>query len=232
MSPASTSAGRFDSLYRDRFGSGRHDWLDEHAATEILGFVDRLLPLTGITGGDLLELGCGTGTLSFPLATRGYRVTGLDISAVAIARARHRALAARSPMTFHVHDISEPIPALTGRFGLVVDSLALHYLTTDAERARALRLARSALMPGGAVLVMTMCGNPRRVPPGAYFDPLTRCLITDGIAECHYASPGSLVTLFRTAGLLPVHSTLIEGSSATGDQDMYLAILRSPAGTR
>ncbi|MDI1465400.1 class I SAM-dependent methyltransferase [Catellatospora sp. KI3] len=231
MTSPSVSARRFDSRYLARFAAARMDWSDEPTAREVLGILDELLPRTGITRGDLLELGCGTGTITFPLTERGYRVTGLDISAVAVAHARRRARASGAEATFHVHDITTPMPALAGRFALVVDSLALHYVTGAAERLRAVRLARSALAPDGAMVVMTMCGEPRRIPSGSRFDPRTRCLESGGIAECHYARPADLVDLFRSAGLRPCHTTLVEGCATTGDQDMYLAILR-PAGGR
>jgi SAM-dependent methyltransferase len=45
-------------------------------------------------GGRVLELGCGTGRLSIPLARAGLRVVGVDRSAPMLARAHRRALRA------------------------------------------------------------------------------------------------------------------------------------------
>jgi len=39
-------------------------------------------------GNSVLEIGCGTGRLSLPLARRGLRVTGVDVSAHMLAKAR------------------------------------------------------------------------------------------------------------------------------------------------
>lgn len=39
----------------------------------------------------ILELGCGTGGHAIPLAQKGYRVSGIDISEAMIARARRKA---------------------------------------------------------------------------------------------------------------------------------------------
>lgn len=223
------AADRFDELYTSLLAGGSSDWSGPATAAEILGYLDELLRHAAAVPGDLLELGCGTGTLSFPLAGRGYRVTGLDISARAIEVARRRARDLGGGVTFHAHDIRRPHANLAGRFAVVVDSLVLHYLTTPADRVAGLRLAAGALRPRGAVLVVTMCGTPRRIPPGSRFDPGTRLLMTaDGLAECHYAEPGALAGLFAEAGLRPSYSRLVPGSDKSGDQDLFLAVLRKP----
>ena len=54
---------------------------------------DRILDL--VLGGrgalDALDAGCGTGFLSFELAARGNRVTGIDFAAAMLAEARRKA---------------------------------------------------------------------------------------------------------------------------------------------
>src|SRR5438132_3175713 len=40
---------------------------------------------------DALDVGCGTGFLTFELASRGHRVTGVDFAAAMIAEARRKA---------------------------------------------------------------------------------------------------------------------------------------------
>jgi len=225
-----TAAERFDAIYATRLAAGHSGWTDQATAAEILGHLAELLPHAGQGHGELLELGCGTGTLSFALAELGYQVTGLDISAAAIRHARHRASQADVRASFFVHDIRQPRAALAGRFALVVDGLVLHYLTAHHDRLAALRLAGRSLRPGGAALVVTMCGEPRHIPPGSRFDTRTRNLVTGNLAECHYADPGALADLFREACLNPDYSRVIAGSHTTKDQDLYLAVLRPRTG--
>jgi SAM-dependent methyltransferase len=43
------------------------------------------------TGGPVLELGCGTGRLTIPLARAGFAITGLDIVPAMLERARQKA---------------------------------------------------------------------------------------------------------------------------------------------
>ena len=47
----------------------------------------------GITPGEAIDLGCGTGRNALWLARRGWRVTGVDASKVGLARTRERAQA-------------------------------------------------------------------------------------------------------------------------------------------
>ena len=54
------------------------------------------------TGGPVLELGCGTGRVSLPLARTGVRVVGIDRSASMLARARKRMRLARLGDRLHL----------------------------------------------------------------------------------------------------------------------------------
>ena len=229
-----SAASRFDAIYRARLHAGRPDWHDTAGTVrEVLGYLDELLGVADPPGSqaparDVLELGCGTGTLSFPLAGRGYSVLGLDISAVAITQAAARS-AGSSPQAqarFKVHDVTRPLPQLAQRFDLVIDSLVLHYVTRPADRSRMLRLAARALRPGGALLVMTMCQDPRQIPAGTWFDARTRCLISGDQAECHYPSRQGLTEEFHRTGWQTEYQRIVSGNTGTGDQDMFLAVLK------
>ncbi|MET8976899.1 methyltransferase domain-containing protein [Streptomyces sp. NPDC004539] len=102
--------------------------------------------------GDALDLGCGDGGDALWLAGRGWRVTAVDISAVAVERltalARTRDLAGRVSAVRHHLDESFP----EGGFDLV----SAHYLQTPKalDRVAALRRAAGALRAGGRLLVV------------------------------------------------------------------------------
>jgi SAM-dependent methyltransferase len=221
-----TAADRFESIHRARLAAGLNDWNDRATVAEIQGHLAELLPRAGQEEGEVLEFGCGTGTLTLALADRGYQVTGLDISSTAVRYARCRARDANLAASFYVHDVTQPLPAIAGRFSVVLDGLVLHYLTAHGDRLAALRLAGSSLRPGGSVIVITMCGQPRYIPPGSRFDPAARNLITDDLPECHYADPVGLTDLFREAGLNQDYSRLVIAGENAKDQDLYLAVLR------
>ena len=100
----------------------------------------------------ILDAGCGTGALTERLACRyrGARVVALDIAPAMLARARRRGPWLRRPACV-CGDI-EALPLASGRFDLVVSSLALQWCP-DLERALA-ELAR-VLAPGGLLLLST-----------------------------------------------------------------------------
>lgn len=58
------------------------------------GDLDLYLALAGRTGGPILELAVGSGRLAVPLAADGHDVTGVDLDAAMLARARRAADAA------------------------------------------------------------------------------------------------------------------------------------------
>jgi ubiquinone/menaquinone biosynthesis C-methylase UbiE len=57
---------------------------------------------------DIVDLGCGTGSLSVLLAEDGHRVTGIDLSAKMIDAATAKAVESKVAATFRVGDASEP----------------------------------------------------------------------------------------------------------------------------
>lgn len=178
----------------------------------------------------ILELGCGMGALALGLALEGFRVAGADISPTAIAAARRRAAALGIDGHFAVGDITAPSwrvgPFATGAFDAVLDGLCWHCMI-GSDRATFLRAARGALQPGGALLVMTMCGDPRSARLAQRFDPVSR-YVTDGeVAERYLGLAASLRAELARAGFAHRYERVEEGDDATGDQDMYLAVAQS-----
>ncbi|MFH8801771.1 class I SAM-dependent methyltransferase [Streptomyces sp. NPDC017936] len=119
--------------------------------------------------GDLLDLGCGTGSLSLLAAEQGHRVTGVDLSPAMIGLARAE-LAGRDAV-FLVGDATAP-PVGDRRFDTV---LVRHVLWTLPDPGRALRHWRDLLRPGGRlVLVEGVWGTVS--PVGIPADRLTALL--------------------------------------------------------
>jgi ubiquinone/menaquinone biosynthesis C-methylase UbiE len=93
--------------------------------------------------GDVLDLGCGTGSLSLLAAEQGHRVTGVDLSPAMVERARAK-LAGRDA-AFMVGDAAAP-PVGEQLFDVV---LVRHVLWALPDPGRALRRWRGLLRPGG-----------------------------------------------------------------------------------
>ncbi|MFI5686427.1 class I SAM-dependent methyltransferase [Streptomyces sp. NPDC051636] len=118
---------------------------------------------------DVLDLGCGTGSLSLLAAERGHRVTGVDLSPPMAEQARAK-LAGRDAVVL-VGDAAVP-PVGEQRFDVV---LVRHVLWTLPDPARALRHWRGLLRPGGRfVLVEGVWGTVS--PVGMSADRVTGLL--------------------------------------------------------
>ncbi|GGM01862.1 SAM-dependent methyltransferase [Streptomyces fumigatiscleroticus] len=106
--------------------------------------------------GDILDLGCGTGSLSLLAAERGHRVTGVDLSPAMVELAR--AKLAGHDAVFLVGDAAAP-PVGEERFDVV---LVRHVLWALPDPGGALRHWRSLLRPEGASHA-SGCGGGRLV---------------------------------------------------------------------
>ncbi|MEV6762103.1 class I SAM-dependent methyltransferase [Streptomyces sp. NPDC051105] len=112
---------------------------------------------------DLLDLGCGTGSLALLAAEQGHHVTGVDSSPAMVERARAK-LAGRDAV-FLLGDAAAP-PVGERLFDTV---LVRHVLWALPDPARVLRHWRGLLRPGGRfVLVEGVWGTvtPVGIPAG------------------------------------------------------------------
>lgn len=123
------------------------DWLYRDA----LGALDAAIVAALSSGGDVLDLGCGTGALLERLLALGVpfgTYTGLDASSAMLARARAK-LGGVPGIRFEPHDLrTGPLP--DGPFGLVVSAWALEHLR---EPGTVVAAARARLRPGGRLIL-------------------------------------------------------------------------------
>lgn len=107
----------------------------------------------------VLSLGCGDGAIECRLAPHVGEIVGVDISGVAIARARSRAAAVGlRNASFSTSETADP--GRFGRFDAVAAFAFLHHLEPQAVNAT-LHAAREALRPRG--LFYSIDPNRRRL---------------------------------------------------------------------
>ncbi|WP_148614270.1 class I SAM-dependent methyltransferase [Nocardioides rubriscoriae] len=99
---------------------------------------------------DVVDLGCGTGTLSVLLAEAGHRVRGTDLSPAMVERARAKATAAGLDVTVVVGDAA--VPPYDETSADVV--LCRHVLWALPDPAAALARWVGLLRPGGRLVLV------------------------------------------------------------------------------
>jgi ubiquinone/menaquinone biosynthesis C-methylase UbiE len=98
----------------------------------------------------VLDIGCGTGSLSLLLAQAGHRVTGVDLAPRMIDAARAKLAAAGLPGRFLVGDAAAP-PTGEEQFDVL---LARHLVWTLPDPRAALREWILRLRPGGRLILV------------------------------------------------------------------------------
>jgi 2-polyprenyl-3-methyl-5-hydroxy-6-metoxy-1,4-benzoquinol methylase len=130
---------RWNEKWRERLGDGYHD-----ASRHLVAEVEVLEP------GRVLDVACGLGRNAIWLAERGWRVTGVDYSEVALAEAGRRAAARGLEIEWVLADVTDWVPEAAA-----YDLVCVMYLQIPAgERRVVLERAAEALSPGGVILVV------------------------------------------------------------------------------
>ena len=105
-------------------------------------------------GGDLLDVPCGFGRHSVPLARAGYRVVGVDRSEALLAEARRRARGERWPKLVRA-DYRE-LPFADASFDAAVNLFSSLGYLGDAEDTKVLAEIRRVLRPGARLVIEIM----------------------------------------------------------------------------
>ncbi|MEU9305261.1 class I SAM-dependent methyltransferase [Streptomyces sp. NPDC048269] len=99
---------------------------------------------------DVLDVGCGTGSLSELVATAGHRVTGVDLAPRMVERARSKLAGAGLPGRFLIGDAALP-PTGEERFDVL---LSRHLVWTLPDPQAALSEWVSRIRPGGLLVLI------------------------------------------------------------------------------
>jgi SAM-dependent methyltransferase len=137
-----------------RGGFARDDWNARYAGSELLwtAVPNRCFAseVAGLEPGRALDLACGEGRNAVWLAERGWRVTGVDFSDVALEKAEQLAATRHVEVEWVLADVLDVVP---GRGGF--DLVAVLYLHLPHEElANVLRTAGDALAPDGTLIVL------------------------------------------------------------------------------
>ncbi|WP_100839255.1 class I SAM-dependent methyltransferase [Kitasatospora fiedleri] len=145
------------------------DFYDREFATrthDVPFFLDRAVR----AGGPVLEVACGTGRLTLPIARAGVDITGLDVMPSMLARARRRSAAEHLPVTWLEQDCRDI--RTDRRFALVFSATNAMQHLHDLDSVLAfLTSARDVLRPDGTLLLDVFNPAPAklsRLPDAPY----------------------------------------------------------------
>ena len=108
----------------------------------------------------VLELGCGTGRVSFPLAREGVHVVGIDLSSEMLARARQRQRRLRKPLPLSlVRGDIRRLPFSRGAFPLVIAPYGILQSLLDEDDLAATLTAVADSLAGGGIFGLELVAD-------------------------------------------------------------------------
>jgi 2-polyprenyl-6-hydroxyphenyl methylase/3-demethylubiquinone-9 3-methyltransferase len=204
------SPANWDPEALRRFGAQAQHWWDPKGGVGALHDINPLRlaymeSRQGLNGCRVLDVGCGGGILSEPMARAGAEVTGIDMSPPALAVARRHAAEAGVPVTYLQYSAEEYARARPGAFDIVVCMELLEHVPDPASLVRA---CADLTGPGGSLFFATVNRN--------WLSGLLVILVAEyllGIVErgthryAQLVKPLELQRWGRAAGLRLAHTT-------------------------
>ena len=151
--------------------------------------------LAGLAGsGAALELGIGTGRIALPLARRGVRVHGIDLSEAMVARLEAKPGAEEIDVT--IGDFATTRVEGTFSLAYLVFNTIMN-LTTQDEQVACFQTVAAHLEPGGCFVIEVGLPDLQRLPAGERFRPFRVTparlgfdeydVVSQGLISHHYA---------------------------------------------
>jgi SAM-dependent methyltransferase len=141
-----------EKMFQERYRSGDTPWdFGDPDFNLIKAVIDNPIP-----GCRALDVGCGTGDNVIWLAMKGFQVMGVDVSDIALDRAREKAATAHVECGFVLADFLKD--SIAGApFGFVFDRGCFHTFDSTRDKRRFVRSVADHLDEGG--LWLTITGN-------------------------------------------------------------------------
>ncbi len=128
-----------------------YDRLQDADYARFADYYEEIFSRNGINPELVLDLACGTGSITIPMSKRGYDMIGVDLSVEMLNIAREKAFAEDENILFLNQDMTEF--ELYGTVDAIVCALdGVNYLTEDGDIDRLFRLAENYLNPGGLMI--------------------------------------------------------------------------------
>lgn len=143
----------YDTYHKKNNNALYHSIINENNFTYFytLKYLKKVLAMFGLKQLEVLDLGCGVGTIDFYLAQKGYQVTGIDISkdAIDICNAVKKEFKFENTEFFH-GDVQKTY--FKKKFDFIICSEVIEHVEDDTGL---LETILTLLNPGGVLLLTT-----------------------------------------------------------------------------
>lgn len=132
-------------IYSQLYDVYVHDWPGE------IDFYRNLLASTELSASGVLEIACGTGRVTIPLARTGVDITGIDLSTEQLDKARQK-----SAGMSNIHWVNGDMRTfeLGRKFGIaIIPGHSFQFLNTPGDQVQCLENIRRHLVSGGLLVV-------------------------------------------------------------------------------
>jgi len=181
---------------KDWFATGAATYDSSLGAMGEAAAIEPAVALLAELAGDgaALELAIGTGRIALPLAARGVRVAGIDLSEPMVRELRAKPGGAEIDVV--IGDIATA--RVDGAFSLVyLVYNTIENLTSQDAQVACFENAARHLVPGGCFVVEVEVPQLRRLPPGERFVPFSVTADHLGIDEYDVARQGLVSHHYR-----------------------------------
>lgn len=195
----------------------RYQWLNwlydplVRLLTREAAMKERLIDFLPTDGGDLLDLACGSGTLSRAIKQHNpsCRVMGIDGDKDMLHRATEKSETADISVEYH-HGFAQALPYADGAFDVVTSSLFFHHLTARDKGIAFAEVCR-VLRPRGT-FILADWGRGQNI--------LMRCMfllvrLLDGFETTRDNARGYLPSIMRDSGFAKIDK-LVEMATPLG----------------
>ena len=189
-------AGMFKPLHM--MNPCRLDYITGQIAAEYGRDLSAPAPFEGLR---ILDIGCGGGLLSEPMARLGARVVGADAAEKNIPVARIHAEQSGLDIDYR-HTTAEALAAAGEKFDVVLNMEVVEHVASPPAYLRA---CRDLLNPGGLMLCSTINRNPKSFAMAILGAEWVMRWLPKGTHDWRkFITPDELYDLIRGAGLEPV----------------------------
>jgi SAM-dependent methyltransferase len=172
----------FGERVAERYDKTSADMFDRAKVDPVVEFLAELA-----SDGSALELGIGTGRIALPLAQRGIRVHGIDLSEAMVARLRTKPGSDQIDVTigdFATTKVEERFSVAYLVFNTIMN------LTSQDEQVACFQNVAAHLQPGGCFVIEVGIPDLQRLPPGETVRAFTVTTERLGFDEYDIAAQG------------------------------------------